>query len=161
MRAYYIVIPLIAISVSVIGSLFTASGLREWYQGLNKPSFTPPGGVIGAVWTVIYILSTISALTAWNSYVPWGTIPRDSRFWWITGFFIANAFLNTFWCYLFFSIHKMYASFWEAVLMDLTVIALMVLIWPISITASLLLLPYAAWVAFASYLTYALWSMNK
>ncbi len=43
--------------VFLSGRLFTSYGIPEWYQTLVKPSFKPPGYVIGIVWTVIYILS--------------------------------------------------------------------------------------------------------
>jgi tryptophan-rich sensory protein len=161
MRLNYIIIPAVTVIVSVAGGYFSRVGLVSWYGSINKPSFTPPGSVIGAVWTAIFILSTISALIVWNSYAPWGTLARDARFWWIAGIFLLNALLNVFWSFLFFYRHEIYAAFWEAVALDLTVIALCVMIRPISQTASVLLWPYAGWGAFASYLTYAVWGMNR
>jgi len=41
------------------------------------------------------------------------------------------------------------------------VIGLMILIWPVSRLAAGLLIPYAGWVAFATYLSYIIWSLNK
>jgi len=161
MRLNWIVIPLITIAVAVAGSMLTSNGLETWYDTIRKPSFTPPGSVIGAVWTILYILATISALIFWNSHAPFGGVQRDSRFWWITTIFIVNAVLNVLWSLIFFNLHQIYAAFWEAVILGLSVVALVVMIWPISIWASVLLAPYAVWVAFASYLTYSVWVLNR
>jgi tryptophan-rich sensory protein len=156
MKWNYLIIPLVTVLVSVIGGQFTSGGTGSgWYGAIVNPSWTPPGSVIGAVWTVIFILTTISALIVWNR------VPRDTRFWWIVGILLLNAVLNVLWSYLFFDRHLMGWAVLEAAALDLTVIALMVLIWPLSRIASLLLLPYAGWVAFATYLTHAVWSLNR
>jgi len=156
MKPNYLIIPLITILVSVTGSSFTSSGIGSgWYDSIAKPSWTPPGSVIGAVWTTIFILSTISAILVWNK------AKRDTRFRWIIGIFLANAVLNVFWSFLFFGQGLLGLAVWEAALLDATVIALVILIWRTSRIASLLLVPYAAWVAFATYLTYTVWSMNS
>jgi benzodiazapine receptor len=155
MKLNYIIIPLITILVSVSGSSFTSSGIGSgWYASIAKPSWTPPGSVIGAVWTTIFILSTVSAILVWNY------AKRDQRFWWIIGIFIANAFLNVFWSFLFFGQKMLGAAVIEAAVLDLSVIALIILIWPLSRVASVLLIPYAGWVAFATYLTYSVWRLN-
>lgn len=65
------------------------------------------------------------------------------------------------WSYLFFSAHQIPLAFWEVILMNLTIIVLVILIWPLLKWASGLLVPYAAWVTFASYLTYSVLSLNK
>lgn len=150
----YIIIPLITIFVSVLGSMITSSGMK-WYKTLKLPAFTPPGAAIGAVWTVIFILATISLLIVWNKF------QNTEQFWIIIGLFAVNAFLNVFWSYLFFGVHMLNAAVVEAALLDLSVIVLIVLIWPFSRLAAGLLIPYAAWTAFATYLTYIIWSLNK
>lgn len=152
-KANYVIIPLITVAVSVIGSWITDLGM-DWYQILNIPSYTPSGSLIGAVWTVIFILSTISALLVWNFS------KRNKRFWWIVGIFIANAFLNVFWSALFFGLNLIGVSIIEMIILEFTVLALIFLTWPISKPASILLFPYAGWVAFAAYLAYNIWKIN-
>ena len=155
MKLHYILIPFVTIAVSVAGSAFTSSGIGSgWYEAIAKPAWTPPGSVIGAVWTTIFILSTISAILVWNS------AKHDLRFRWIIGIFITNAFLNVFWSFLFFGQKMIGSAVIEAAILDLSVIALIVLIWPVSRAASVLLIPYAAWAAFATYLTYSVWRLN-
>lgn len=155
MKANYLIIPLVTVAVAVIGSRFTSSGLGGWYRSINLPAWTPPGGVIGLVWTTIFALSTASALIVWNAPNAKAKLPL------FAALFLLNAALNVLWSYLFFSRHRIGAAVFEAILLDLTVIALIVLAWPISRPASALLMPYAAWVAFASYLTYNVWKLNR
>ncbi len=155
MKANYFIIPLVTIAVAVIGSQFTSSSLSGWYRSINLPTWTPPGSVIGLVWTTIFTLSTIAALILWNTPNAKVKLPI------FAAIFLLNAVLNVLWSYLFFSQHQVGAAIFEAILLDLTVIALVILAWPISRLASVLLMPYAAWVAFASYLTYNVWKLNR
>lgn len=154
MKANYFAIPLITVLVSVLGSYFSNTGLRIWYRTINLPSWTPPGSVIGAVWTTIFILSTVSALIVWNK------TPHTGQFQLIIGVFLVNAILNVGWSYLFFSKHLIGSAVIEAAILGLSVLALIFLIWPLSHKASLLLTPYAFWVSFATYLTYSVWRLN-
>ncbi len=153
MKLNYIVIPLITILVSFLGSSITTRGM-EWYGGINLPSWTPSGGVIGGAWTIIFILSTISALLIWN------TADRSSKFWWIIGIFLLNILLNILWSYIFFGVHQLGLATIEAGVLGLSVLVLIFLSWPISKIASVFLMPYAAWVIFATHLTYVVWTLN-
>ena len=149
----YFVIPIITILVSLIGGYFTDLGM-DWYKMLATPAWTPPGAVIGIVWTIIYILTTISALIAWNGF------KRDKIFQWIIALFVINAVLNAFWSFLWFTSQLMWAAIIEMIILEATVVALMVLIWPRSRWASILLWPYAVWVIFATFLAVTIWQMN-
>jgi len=155
MKANYFIIPIITLVVAVGGSVLTSAGVDGWYKTIRLPAWTPPGSVIGTVWTVIFILTAIAALLVWNSP---GAKPRFGV---IAAVFLLNAALNVIWSLLFFRLHLMFAAGWEAILLDLTIIALIVLCWPISRLSAVLLLPYAGWVAFAAYLTFTVWSLNK
>ncbi|MFA5358433.1 MAG: TspO/MBR family protein [Patescibacteria group bacterium] len=153
MKPNYLIIPLFTIIVAWAGSAVTSNGM-SWYKTINLPSWTPPGSVIGAVWTAIFLLATIAAILVWNGH-------HGSRVWLIFSIFVINAILNIFWSYLFFGQHFLAAAIWEAGVLGLSVVALIVLIWPLTKAASILLMPYAGWVAFATYLTYKVWLLNK
>jgi tryptophan-rich sensory protein len=159
MKTNYVVIPLITVIVAVAGSLLTSHGM-DWYATIQKPSFTPPGSIIGAVWTFLYVLATISAVIVWNSPLRNRGIGTDVRIKITAGIFMLNAILNVLWSYIFFTRHQMYNAFVEAIALDLTVLILIMLTWRISKIASTLLIPYALWVAFASFLTWSVWVMN-
>lgn len=154
MKKNYILIPLITLAVSILGSLITNNNM-DWYNALSKPSFTPPGFVIGTVWTVLFILATITVLIVWNSF------SRNTIFKWIIILFIANAVLNVLWSYIFFGQQMVLLSIIEMILLNVSVIALIILIWPMSKLAASLLIPYVAWVTFATVLAYQILTLNQ
>ena len=154
MKLNYIVIPIVTLAVALLGSYITSNGM-SWYETLTLPKIAPPGSLIGIVWTVIFILSTASALILYNSQ------NHNNLFWWIIGIFILNAVLNVLWSGLFFGLGQIFASIVEMIVLEISVVALIILIWPLSRISSVLLMPYAFWVAFATYLASQIWSLNK
>jgi tryptophan-rich sensory protein len=154
MKWNYILIPVVVFLTSWIGGTLTDPN-STWYITLKLPSFAPPGYVIGIVWTVIFILCAISAIIMWNK------IPHNTMFWWIIGIFIVNAILNIGWSLLFFNQHMILASIFEMILLEATTIAIIILAWPLSRLGASLLLPYAAWVAFATFLAINIYNLNK
>jgi len=133
-----------------IGGRFTARGLGPWYDGLAKPSWNPPGALIAAVWTVLFSLIAVSSAILWSRGRP-------------VAYTLAlgvNLALNVFWSYLFFARRSPSAALGELVLLELTCVALVLLAWPVSRAAAVLLLPYVAWVAFAGFLNGSIVKMN-
>jgi tryptophan-rich sensory protein len=154
MKPNYIVIPTLAVVVSLLGRYFVSLGLRDWYPTLTLPSWTPPGFVIGMVWTLIYVLTAASAIIFWNRF------PRDANFKVCTSVFFLNAILNVGWSYAFFTRHAIHTAVWISAALEVTVLALIVMLWPRSRLAASLLIPYAAWVVFATYLNYVISTLN-
>ena len=156
MRLNYLLIPLITIFVAWLGARFTSRSVREWYPALRKPSWTPPGAVIGIVWTVLYILASMSAFIVWNlSPLSFTGVPAA-----ITIVFLANAALNAFWSYTFFARRRIGAAIWVCLALDATIVGLIQMLGQVDAAAAWLLVPYAAWVTFAAYLNYRVWVMN-
>ncbi len=149
----FLIIPLAVFVFSLIGSVATEFGM-PWYNSLALPSWTPPGMVIGLAWTIIY------ALTAVSIWITWNLVPHRRPFWTIMTLFVINGFLNIGWSILFFGFHLIAIALIEMVLLEVTVIALIALLWNRSRTAAVLLIPYGLWVAFATILTIAVWSLN-
>jgi tryptophan-rich sensory protein len=154
LRLNYFIIPLVAFAVAYFGGRVTSTGM-DWYRTINLPAWTPSGAVIGAVWTTIFILTAMSAILVWNKGMNAKYFPA------IVGIFILNAVLNFTWSYLFFGKHLIGTDVFVAGLLEISVLFLIILIWPISKLASSLLFPYSAWVFFATYLNYLIWSLNK
>jgi len=143
---------LAALGVAALGA--TVTDLGPWYQGLSKPSWTPPDGLFPMGWTLIYALITISAVYAW----------RDARSSaeaeWVIGLFALNGFLNITWSLIFFRLQRPDWAFYELIALWLSILALIVYCGRFSRIAALLLLPYLAWVSFAGALNQAVVALN-
>jgi benzodiazapine receptor len=124
-----------------------------WYASLAKPSWNPPDWIFAPVWTLLYLLMGISAWLVWKTA---GFAGAKSA---MTLFFIQLA-LNAIWSWLFFGLHMPGAALVEIVLLWLAILATIILFWGVRPTASLLLLPYLAWVAFAAVLNWQIWRLN-
>ncbi len=149
---HYILAPLFYFLVALSGSLFTATG--EWYQNLIKPSYTPPGSVIGTVWTVIYILTAISLII----YINHAKNTKGFRS--VILLYIVNGIVNAAWSYLFFTKHLLGMAVIDAGLIWFTLLFIIIRAWHDSKLSCLLLFPYLGWVSFATYLTYVIFRMN-
>ena len=136
-----------------IGSLVTNSSVKTWYAELHRPAWTPPNWIFGPVWTALYLMMAISAWLVWREW-SWSA----SRFA-LTLFGIQLA-LNILWSIVFFGWRKPGPAFGEILLLWMMIIATAVAFYPLSLLAAWLLLPYIAWVAFASYLNFLIWQMN-
>ncbi len=143
---------LIAVAVAAVGGVLTEIG--PWYNSLRFPPWKPPNWAFGPVWTTIFTLCVISAVMAWTGA---GSSGQRAG---LIGLFLANAALNIFWNILFFRWRRPDWALVETVFLWLSVLALMLFIWPISPTASLLLLPYIVWVSIAGMLNLAIVRLN-
>ena len=154
MKPNYLLIPLATVVTALGGSWITDRGMN-WYRAINLPAWTPAGSIIGAVWTVLFVLATIAALLIYN------LIPKGKKRRQIMWAFLANAVLNVLWSGLFFGWHLSGWAIIEAMVLALSVLVLIILIWPKSKAAAVMLMPYFAWVCFAAHLTYSVWLLNK
>jgi tryptophan-rich sensory protein len=68
---------------------------------------------------------------------------------------------NAAWSPLFFGLHRPDLGFIDIVLVWVSVIATIVLFYPIHVVAALLLVPYLEWVTFATALSFAAWRLNS
>jgi len=141
------------IAVSILGSVFSGSGDMLWYNTLTKPDLTPASWAFPLAWTIIFFLSAVSALLAYNKSL--GSLRVA-----IVSLFLVNGILNVLWSLLFFKLHLIEPALIEMVLLEASVIMLMFVLLRVSKTAVWLLAPYAVWVAFATYLTFEIMRLN-
>jgi len=75
--------------------------------------------------------------------------------------FIANGLFNIGWSYAFFYKHKLNAAVVISALLEVSVLAIIFSAFPLSVWAGVLLLPYAVWVLFATYLSLRIARLNR
>lgn len=152
--ASVVVVIAAVVGVALLGSGYTSMS-RDWYERLNFPAWHPPDWAFPIAWSTIFTLSIISVILIWNTH------PRTALTYVVMGAFVLNGVLNVAWSVLFFGNRLILPAVYDAALLFLSVVLIMILAWRISRVASLLLLPYAGWVAFATALTWAIYQLNR
>ena len=147
----FIVALAIAIVVEFVGGALTR--LDSWYAALKKPPWQPPGWAFAPAWTVLFILIGVSAGLAWQA-------AAESARPAVVAAFLVNAVFNMAWSGLFFTLRRPDWAFYEVLPFWVSIAALIAVVWPVSQTAGLLLLPYLAWVAFAAFLNWTVARLN-
>jgi benzodiazapine receptor len=142
----------LAVAVAALGTSMTDLG--PWYQGLRVPPWKPPDWLFGPAWTMIFALAAMSASRAWV-HAP--DLKYRAR---LLALFLLNGLLNLAWSALFFAAHRPDWAMNEVVLLWTSIAVLMAFTWRASPFASLMLLPYLAWVSFAAVLNWHVVKLN-
>jgi benzodiazapine receptor len=137
-----------------LGSLATTPSIAGWYKGLAKPSFNPPDGVFGPVWTTLYLLMGIALFLVWRLGLKTEGVQAA-----VIVFLIQLA-LNTLWSLLFFGLHQPFLAFVEIIVLWAFILWTMLKFFGLSRPAGWLLVPYLLWVSFAAVLNLFLWWGN-
>lgn len=135
-----------------IGAVASTSA-GAFYGSLSRPSWAPPAWLFGPVWSVLYILMGVAAWLVWRTNGLSGA-PTALRL------FGIQLLANALWTWLFFVWHQGAISLAEIILLWLLIAATVIAFWRLHRLAALLLVPYLAWVSFASALTLSLWRLN-
>ncbi|MCF6386701.1 tryptophan-rich sensory protein [Mycobacterium sp. MBM] len=148
-----LVVSLLAVAlVATLGGMASVDAASE-YGTLDQPSWAPPSYLFGPVWTVLYLLMAVAA------WLIWRTNPR-----WSNPAILAYGVqltLNLIWSPLFFGLGWRGLALVDIVLLDIAVIVTVALFWRSNRAAGAMLLPYLAWVLFATALNYSVWSLNS
>jgi benzodiazapine receptor len=144
---------LIAQLAGIIGSIFTFPNVNGWYKTLIKPDLTPPPWVFGPVWTSLYLLMGLAAFFIWQKR----EMPQ-ARFALIL--YAIHLVLNALWSILFFAWKQPGWAFMEIVVLLGFILTITLFFWRLRPLAGMLMLPYIAWVSFATYLNFMFWKLN-
>uniref|UniRef100_A0A7C3RD74 Tryptophan-rich sensory protein n=2 Tax=Archaeoglobus fulgidus TaxID=2234 RepID=A0A7C3RD74_ARCFL len=116
------------------------------------PFFTPPNWLFAPAWTVLYLLIGLVLYICWiNGF--WNN--QKLKF----AFFLQLA-LNFLWSPLFFGLQNPLLGLFDIITLDLAVIATVILLHRHSKLAFLLMLPYLAWILFATLLNFFIIILN-
>jgi tryptophan-rich sensory protein len=133
----------------------TASSVGTWYAGLAKPSFNPPNWVFGPVWTALYLMMAVAGWRVWRRRGADARLAMRAL-----GAWALQLALNLCWSLVFFGARLIGAALVEIAVLFAAIVVTALLFWRIDRVAGALLIPYAAWVAFAALLNAALWRLN-
>lgn len=136
--------------VGLVGGSVTVPALRGWYQSLHAPPGTPPNWVFAPVWSTLYVMIGVAGWLAWKRT----GAARPLRLW---GWQLAA---NAIWCPVFFGLHSP--------ALGIVVMAALLVMLALTVrafagvhrVAALLMVPYAAWCLYATYLNMGFLLLN-
>lgn len=152
----------IAFAVAALGGLATIREVDGWYAGVAKAFWTPPNAVFGPVWTVLYTLMSVAAWLVWREG---DRDPARTRA--ALRVYVAQLVLNALWTPVFFGLPPAAGSvaWWIALAiilgLDVVVLVTMIRFWAVRRIAATLLIPYWAWVLYATTLNAAIPILNR
>ncbi len=127
----------------------------DWYDSLAKPAWTPPGSVIGTIWTVLYPIIIVTY--GWVFYrMVRGEIP-----WSVAVPVVINIVANVAFTPIQFGMRNLPLATIDIIIVLVTIVWSMIAIWPYSRVASLALSPYLLWVSIATTAQVAITWMNR
>ncbi len=124
-----------------------------FYGQLQQPGWAPPAWLFGPAWTVLYVLMAIAAWRVWRSH----GFDRSGH---ALKLYVAQLVANALWTWLFFAWHQGAWALAEVALLWLLIALTIRAFWRLDRLAAALLLPYLAWVSFASVLNAVVWQLN-
>lgn len=145
---------LVCNAAGFIGSFFTMNSVQTWYQTINRPIYTPPGWIFGPVWIILYILMGVSLYLVIKNY------KKDKLYQVAIVLFSIQLILNTLWSIIFFGNQNILGGLIEITILLCFIILTTIYFYKINKVAAYLLLPYIAWVSFATFLNFSFFILN-
>lgn len=137
-----------------LGSLATRPSIPTWYATLEKPFFTPPNWLFAPVWTLLYAMMAYAAYRVLR--LPADTPGRRRAL----AVFYGQLFLNAAWSFAFFAFRSPEAGLAVIAALLAGIVWTLRLFAPLDRTAAWLLVPYLAWVSYASAVNLAFVVLN-
>ena len=142
-----------ALIIGGLSGFLTVDAIQNYYLTLKKPSWNPPNGIFGPVWTVLYIMMGVAFALIWNQQ---DTAVRTQAML----LFGIQITLNFFWSLIFFRWQSPVWALVEILVMLVFIVLTVLAFQKLNKTAAYLMLPYLCWVSFASFLNFTIWKLN-
>ena len=153
MKNKYISLFLWIVGLIIIGNVIgyaTKPDTSNWYNMLSRSALTPPNYVFPLVWGLLYTAIGICGWIIWHS----GPLKH------IKFLYIAQLLFNWSWTPLFFSHHLIGCALIILICMDFLVAGILYKTHKTLKGVFFLMLPYAWWLLFATYLNFYIWLNN-
>ena len=147
LRWAMVTVPAIVLIGTAVGLLSNSGYGNRWFAALDLPSITPPGWVFATAWTILYICMGLSLAMVLHARGAKGR-----------GFalllFFVQLIANFAWSPLFFGAHQVTSALYLIIFMLMVAVATAFAFAPIRKAAAWLLVPYIAWLGFATLLNF-------
>lgn len=124
--------------------LLQEGALEQWYPTLVVSPLSPSNAVFPIVWTILYILIGVSAGVMWNVHSVYSRL--------LLTLFFLQLLLNVLWSFCFFSMQSPLMGLVVILALDMIVLMYVAGSFMVSRMCGWLLVPYALWLLFATYL---------
>lgn len=146
-------VPLVVLLGYLSGQIGETGPANRWFEALEKPAIYPPPATFGVVWPILFVMMGLALAMVCAA---WGARGRRAAIW---AFAVQLAFMLA-WSPTFFAAHQITGALWVILALDVAVLVTVVLFWKVRRTAALLLLPYLAWIVFATVLNGQILRLN-
>jgi benzodiazapine receptor len=162
LKSALVLVAFLAISfgVAALGTVATLDNVDGWYADADKASWNPPNWIFGPAWTLLYTLMSVAAWLVWRQRHRVAVRTPLT-------IYVAQLVLNALWTPVFFGLYPAAGApaLWIGLViilaLDVAVLLTMLAFWRVSKVAAWLLVPYWAWVLFATTLNWALAALNS
>jgi benzodiazapine receptor len=161
-RSALVLVAFLAISfgVAALGTVATIQNVDGWYETAQKAPWSPPNALFAPVWTLLYTLMSVAAWLVWRQRKRVNVRPALTVY-------VVQLVLNALWTPVFFGLYPSIGApaLWTALAiilaLDVLVLVTMLRFWPVQKAAAWMLVPYWAWVLFATTLNAAVAVLNS
>lgn len=146
-------VPTVLLLGFLSGQVAGSAANNPWFEALAKPAIFPPPFLFGIVWSILYVMMGLAfamVCAAWGArWRPYAVVA-----------FLIQLALNLAWSPTFFAVHDIALAQGILVALDVAVIVTIWLFWKVRRAAAWLLVPYLAWILFASVLNWQFLQLN-
>ena len=149
-----------AVAAGGIGAIFTSEAIPTWYAAIEKPAWNPPSLLFGPVWTFLYITMGFSAWLVWRAGRGQAAA-GEHRVRTALLVYAAQLGANAAWSPIFFGAKRIDLALAVIAVLLVLIVATIRRFYQVNRLAGLLLVPYLAWVTFATVLNATIWQLNR
>jgi tryptophan-rich sensory protein len=153
LRYALVTVPLVLLLGFLSGQASNSGYENLWFAQLTKPQSMPPAWVFPVAWSTIYVLLGLALALLLHAR---GARGRGFAI----ALFVVQLLLNYSWSPIFFAAHQVRLALGVIVVMLLLAAVTALLFLRIRKLAGVLMLPYLAWLCFATWLNYQIMLLN-
>lgn len=153
LRWALVCVPLCLLLGFLAGQLAGGGPGDPWFDALDKPAIYPPPAAFPIAWTILYALMGFALALVGSA---WGAHGRRAAI----AVFALQFAVNLAWTPVFFGQHQITGGLILIAVLDVLVLVTLILFWRVRKLAGLLLVPYLAWILFATALNFEFLRLN-
>jgi tryptophan-rich sensory protein len=135
-----------------VPTVIQATRTNGWYRKIDLPSWTPPDGIFGPVWTVLYALMGVAVGRIYYAAANSNKL--------VLPLWSLHFALNLLWAPVFFGKQRLRLGSIINVALVSSLAVIVPLVYQTNKVSAYMLLPYAAWLSFATMLNFAVCQRN-